>query len=190
MSVNYYSFILEKVKEITDKISHKDFDNFINFIIEAPRIYIIGAGRSGLVARAFGMRLVHLKKTVFIVGETITPALRKGDSLLAVSGSGKTTWVVETARVSKYLGGKVAVITSNPRSELANMADTIVLIDSEAIPREVTDYTTRQLMGIPLPPLGSLFEISTLVFFEACVLELMKRLGIEEKEMKKIHANL
>jgi len=45
-------------------------------------------------------------------------------------------------------------------------------------------------MGFPLPPLGSLFEISTLVFFEACVLELMNRLGIEEEEMRKIHANL
>jgi len=76
MGVDYYSFILDKVKEITEKISPKEFENFINFILQVPRIYIIGAGRSGLVARAFGMRLVHLRKKVFIVGETITPALR------------------------------------------------------------------------------------------------------------------
>jgi 6-phospho-3-hexuloisomerase len=188
--MSYYPFILGKIREVTDRISDDDFDNFVNFIIRAPRIYMIGAGRSGLVARAFGMRLVHLKKKVFIVGETITPAMRKGDVLVAVSGSGKTTWVVETARASKGLGGRVAAITWDPNSELARLADTVVLIRSEAIPREVTGYTTRELMGVPLPPLGSLFEISTLIFFEACVLELMNRLGIEEDEMKKIHANL
>lgn len=188
--MNYYPFILGKIKEVTDRISPDDFNRFINSLIKAPRIYIIGAGRSGLVARAFGMRLVHLKKKVFIVGETITPAMRKGDVLVAVSGSGKTTWVVETAKASKALGGKIAAVTWDPESELARLADIIVLIKSEAIPRKIAGYTTRELMGIPLPPLGSLFEISTLIFFEACVLELMSRLGIEEKEMKKIHANL
>lgn len=188
--MNYYPFILEKIKEVTDKISPEDFGNFINLIIKTPRIYIIGAGRSGLVAKAFGMRLVHLKKKVFIVGETITPAMRKGDTLIAVSGSGKTTWVVETAKASKSLGGKVAAVTWDPKSELAKLADTVVLIESEAIPREISGYTTRELMGIPLPPLGSLFEISTLIFFEACVLKLMSRLGIEEEEMRRIHANL
>jgi len=188
--MKYYSFILEKIKKVTDKISAEEFDRFINLVIKAPRIYIIGAGRSGLVAKAFGMRLVHLKKKVFIVGETITPAMRKGDVLIAVSGSGKTTWVIEVAKASKSLGGKVAAITWDPKSELANLADSIVLIKSEAIPREIKGYTTRELMGLPLPPLGSLFEISTLIFFEACVLELMNRLGIAEEEMRKIHANL
>lgn len=188
--MNYYSFILGKIKDITDRISIEEFNKFINFMIKAPRIYIIGAGRSGLVAKAFGMRLVHLKKKVFIVGETITPAMRRGDALVAVSGSGKTTWVVETAKASKALGGKVAAITWDINSDLARLADIAVLIKSETIPRDVAGYTTRELMGIPLPPLGSLFEISTLIFFEACVLELMNCLGIEEDEMRKIHTNL
>jgi len=116
--------------------------------------------------------------------------MRKGDALVAVSGSGKATWVVETARASKALGGKVAAITWDPNSELTNLADIVIVIKPEAIPREITGYTTRELMGLPLPPLGSLFEISTLIFFEACVLELMSRLGIEQEEMRKIHANL
>ncbi len=187
---DYYSFILSKIMDVTTKISKDEFDNFIDFIIRAPRIYMIGAGRSGLVARAFGMRLVHLKKKVFIVGETITPAMRKGDALIGVSGSGKTTWVVETARTARSLGGKVAGITWDRDSELARISDIIVQIPSEAIPREEKGYTARELMGLPLPPLGSLFEISTLIFFEACVLELMTRLGIQEEEMRRIHANL
>lgn len=186
----HYPFILDKIREITEKVSDKEFFDFIDFIKKAPRIYIIGAGRSGLVAKAFGMRLVHLKKKVFIVGETITPAMRKCDVLVAVSGSGKTTSVVEVARATKGLGGKVAGITSNRDSELAFLSDRIVVIPSEIIQREVASYDLRNIMGIPLPPMGSLFEISVLIFFEACVLELMKQLGIQEETMKKIHANL
>jgi 6-phospho-3-hexuloisomerase len=186
----HYPFILDKIKEITEKVSDKEFLDFVDCVKKAPRVYIIGAGRSGLVAKAFGMRLVHLKKKVFIVGETITPAMRKGDLLIAVSGSGKTTSVVEVSKASKGLGGKVAGITSNRDSELASLSDRIVLIPSEIIPREVASYDLRNIMGVPLPPMGSLFEISVLIFFEACVLELMKLLGIEEEEMKKIHANI
>jgi len=116
--------------------------------------------------------------------------MRKCDILVAVSGSGKTTSVVEVARATKGLGGKVASITSNRDSELASLSDRIVIIPSEIIPREVASYDLRNIMGIPLPPMGSLFEISVLIFFEACVLELMKQLGIQEETMKKIHANL
>ncbi|KPJ68548.1 MAG: 6-phospho 3-hexuloisomerase, partial [Syntrophobacter sp. DG_60] len=76
--------------DITDGISPDEFKKFIEIIINSPRIYVVGAGRSGMVARAFAMRLVHLGRKVFVVGETVTPALRKEDTLLAVSGSGKT----------------------------------------------------------------------------------------------------
>jgi 6-phospho-3-hexuloisomerase len=41
----------------------------------APRIFAAGAGRSGLGVRALGMRLMHLGKTVYVVGETTTPSL-------------------------------------------------------------------------------------------------------------------
>jgi 6-phospho 3-hexuloisomerase len=183
-------FILGKVSQVAQRISPQEADAFIELLIKAPRVYLIGAGRSGLVARAFGMRLVHLRKKVFIVGETITPALRRADVLVAVSGSGKTTWVVETARAARQLGGRVAALTWDRNSQLAQLAELVVLVPSEALPRQVAGYTTRELMGIPPPPLGSLFEISTLVFFEACVLELMSRLGIAEEEMRRIHANL
>jgi len=37
--------------------------------------------------------------------------MRRGNTLIAVSGSGKTIWVVEIAKASKTLGGKVAAIT-------------------------------------------------------------------------------
>jgi len=49
-------------------------------------------------------------------------------------------------------------------SELARLADIAVQIKSEAMKRDISGYTTRELIGTSLPPLGSLFEISTLIF--------------------------
>ena len=46
------------------------------------RIFVAGEGRSGFSAKGFAMRLMHLGYTVYVVGETITPALREGDLLV------------------------------------------------------------------------------------------------------------
>jgi len=180
---------LKEIEKILDKISLSEFNSFIDTIKKAPRIYVIGAGRSGLMAKAFAMRLVHLKKKVFVVGETVTPAMRKGDVLLAVSGSGKTTMVTDVAETSRKIGGKIIAITATKDSPLSRLAHLIVFIPTKTRESVIRDYPLRELMGMHTP-LGSLFEISTLLFFEICVSELMRELGIKEDEMKKIHANL
>lgn len=53
----------------------------------ARRIFISGDGRSGLMGKAIAMRLMHGGYEVYVVGETITPSIGKGDVLLLVSGS-------------------------------------------------------------------------------------------------------
>ena len=186
----HYKEILERIKEITERISEKESVEFINLIKTSPRVYVVGAGRSGLVAKAFAMRLVHLGIKVFVVGETVTPALREGDILLAVSGSGRTAVVVEAAKAAKAARGKVAAVTSDAQSPLAKLADFIVIIPSRIRPKEHVHYEVGELLGSSLTPLGTLFEVSTLIFFESCVAELMRQLGVKEEEMKKIHANI
>ena len=186
----HYREILQRIMDITDKISRDEFEKFIEITINSPRVYVVGSGRSGMVARTFAMRLVHLGRKVFAVGETVTPALREGDTLLAVSGSGKTTLVVETAKATKSLKGKVVAITSDLDAPLAKLADAIVLIPTKIRLKEYPHYEVGELIGAPFMPLGTLFEVSVLIFFEACVIELMNRLGVKEEEMRKIHANI
>jgi 6-phospho-3-hexuloisomerase len=186
----YYREILQKIMDITDQINPDEFRKFIKIIINSPRIYVVGAGRSGMVARTFAMRLVHLGIKVFAVGETVTPALREEDTLLAISSSGKTALVVEIAKATKALKGKVVAITSDLDAPLAKLADSMVLIPSKIRPREYPYYEVGELIGAPFMPLGTLFETSVMIFFEACVIELMNKLGVKEEEMEKIHANI
>ncbi|AVH54882.1 MULTISPECIES: hypothetical protein [Streptomyces] len=53
----------------------------------AERIFVTGEGRSGLMAKAFAMRLMHLGLPVHVIGETTTPAVAQGDTARAPSGS-------------------------------------------------------------------------------------------------------
>jgi 6-phospho-3-hexuloisomerase len=52
----------------------------------APKIFLAGAGRSGLIMRALGTRLMHLGKTVYVVGESTTPSIQAGELLILGSG--------------------------------------------------------------------------------------------------------
>ncbi len=77
-----------KIRSIANTISDEDAEKFIRELLNAKRIYVVGAGRSGLVAKAFAMRLMHLGLSAYVVGETITPALNRGDVMVIFSGSG------------------------------------------------------------------------------------------------------
>src|SRR5438876_11835411 len=81
-------------------------------ILQAPRIFVAGKGRSGLQMRAFAMRLMHMGLTVYIVDDVTTPAIVSTDLLLIGSGSGRTASLVEFAARAKSLGVRIGLITS------------------------------------------------------------------------------
>jgi len=119
------------LEEVARNIDRESANRFLEEILNAKRIYLAGAGRSGLVARAFAQRLMHLGFESYVIGETITPAFRSGDVLIAVSGSGETRSVVDACETARELGGTVSLITSTPDSSIGRIADCIVEIDRE-----------------------------------------------------------
>ena len=184
--------LAQKIEEQLRAIDKKSIDQFVESLINAKRIFIGGAGRSGLVAKAFGMRLMHLGFTVYVIGEVITPAINKDDLLIVVSGSGQTLSVVVAARIAKEKGVKIVSITSNPNSDIGKISDVIVQIKGRRPEDAKRDYEARQLLGNhePLAPLGTLFELSALVFLDSIIDELMLRYQKSEDELKKLHADL
>lgn len=57
---------------------------FMQAIMEAERIFVVGAGREGIAARSFAMRIMHLGKETFWLWDDTTPGMRQGDLFLAV----------------------------------------------------------------------------------------------------------
>ncbi|AKT34276.1 3-hexulose-6-phosphate isomerase [Pyrobaculum sp. WP30] len=179
-----------------DTIKPEEIEKFVKTIEEIYRannkILVVGVGRSGLVGRAFAMRLRHLGARSYVVGETITPSVEEGDLLVAISGSGSTQIVVAAAEAAKRMKAKVAAITTYYDSPLGRLADLVVFVPGRTKLASMDDYFARQILGIhePLSPLGTLFEDTSMVVLDAVVAELMKRLGKNESELARRHANI
>lgn len=165
---------------------------FFSEMLSAKRVYVAGAGRSGFIAKAFGLRLVHLGYDTYIVGETITPAFHSGDTLVVFSGSGETHSMVSIAGTAKELGGKVCLITASPESKISSIADCMVnLGDITGYYRKAKNsFEIRQLTGeyrsvsSAFAPLGTLFETMALVFSDAVISVLMEAKKAEIFDMQ------
>jgi 6-phospho 3-hexuloisomerase len=184
--------IIVHLQKTQEELNRDQVEAFVQSLMNAKRVFVLGAGRSGLVARAFAMRLMHLGMDVYVVGETITPAIRDGDVVVAVSGSGETDLVVGAASIAKKVGAKIAVVTSFPDSRLGKMADVVVVLPGRTRTETISEYVERELAGehASLAPLGTLFEISASVFLDGVIAALMNKLNKKEKDLKERHANV
>ncbi|MCY0893435.1 MAG: SIS domain-containing protein, partial [Acidibacillus sp.] len=81
--------ILDEIALVLERVEEDSIEKFAQGLTTAGRVFVIGEGRSGLMGKSFAMRLMHLGVNIFVIGETITPAVGSGDMLVAVSGSGK-----------------------------------------------------------------------------------------------------
>jgi 6-phospho-3-hexuloisomerase len=188
-------FMQQMAATITKTACVLDTDQMTAFfqeMLSAKRVYVAGAGRSGFIAKAFGLRLLHLGYDVYVVGETITPALQPGDTLVVFSGSGSTHSMVSISGTAKELGGKVCLITASPDSKISNIADcTVNLGDLTGYYRkEKNSFEIRQLTGeyrsvsTAFAPLGTLFETLALVFSDAVISALMEAEKAEISDMQ------
>jgi len=183
-----------KIRAIAGTISDEDVDRFISELLSAKRIYVMGAGRSGLVAKAFAMRLMHLGLQAFVVGETITPALNKGDAIVIFSGSGRTKTVADIAETAKDIGARICLITSNADSRIGKISDCIVIIEHQRdeVKDDAAEFEIRQMLGEhkSFAPLGTLFETASMIFSDAVVSRLMEITKTDESALKNRHTNI
>jgi 6-phospho 3-hexuloisomerase len=164
----------------TLRIDEAVLQSFLNVLQPARRVFLYGRGRSGFVARAFAVRLMHLGYQTYVVGETITAPVARDDVVILVSGTGTTYPVVMTAELGRRQGATVVSITAQPDSEIARLAHVVVPL----VPPAGNGERAK------LAPLGTLFETSAWLFFDAVVALLMQRLGETESTMRKRHATL
>lgn len=186
-------FILRSVKLISPDQTEKMVDTLANFYEnKGGKVLVMGAGRSGLVGRAFAMRLLHLGYNAYVLGETIVPAIREKDLAIAISGSGRTKLIVTAAEAAKDAKATLIALTSYHDSPLGKLADVVVEIPGRTKYSQNEDYFARQILGItePLAPLGTLFEDTTQVFLDGIVAELMMRLKKTEEDLRRVHANI
>jgi 6-phospho-3-hexuloisomerase len=183
-SAEISSLIVQELGRTLGAISPEDGEALVDAILASRKVFVAGAGRSGFMVRAFAMRLMHLGFDSFVVGETVTPNLEKGDLLVIGSGSGETGSLVSMAGKAKKLEAGLALVTIFSKSSIARLADLVVRIPAPTAKSEVeTGFASMQ-------PMGSLFEQSLLLFLDSVIVRLMERRGKDSRTMFMRHANL
>lgn len=172
---NSVSESLKLIEETLKSINWNNFTDLADMISKVKRTFVVGAGRSGLVARSFGMRLMHAGLEAYIPGETITPAIQKDDMLVAISCTGETGYTNYLANRGKEHGGKIIVFTTDENSNLAKNADKVFIIPAE---------------GENIVIKAATFEHATSICLDAVFNVLKDQLKIDIETYKKKHANL
>jgi 6-phospho-3-hexuloisomerase len=174
--------VLTEMAAVIAGISRPDVRRLADVLADAQRIFVAGEGRSGFMSRAFAMRLMHLGLPVHVVGETTTPAVRPGDVLVAVSGSGTTAGTVRVAQAAVTAGASVHVVTTDAVSPLATLATTVLVLPAATKYRRAGEAPTVQ-------PLSSLFDQVTHVCLDVVCLLLADRRGVDNEAAAATHAN-
>lgn len=183
-NLQYAKTVLEELNHTLMSINPEKADSFVELIDEANEIFCAGAGRSGFQVKGFAMRLMHMGKHSYVVGETCTPNIKEDGLLVICSGSGETKSLVNHASKAKEVGAKIALITINPESSIAKMADVVIEISAPS-PKSAKEGEIQSIQ-----PMGSLFEQSEGLFMDIAIMMLMERNHMDSDTMFGRHANM
>jgi 6-phospho-3-hexuloisomerase len=176
------TLILKELERALGAVSDAEIVAAQEMVLSARRVFVTGAGRSGLALKMAAMRLMHLGLTVHVAGEVTAPAIGPGDLLLVASGSGTTAGAVHAAEVARKAGAEVLALTTAPASKLGALAQGLIVIPA-ATKQDYGGMRSEQYAG-------ALFEQSVLLVMDAMFQGMWHDRGESAAELWKRHANL
>ena len=175
--------MIDELKIGLDQLDVSEFERFVKLLAEMypnpqnqknPMIVCCGAGRMGLQAAAFAMRLSHLGFNAFAVGDLGVPRIGEGDLLLVNSSSGETPSMLLLAEIATDAGANVALTSCIANSSIAELADHVFCMP---------EINSSQLMKTYYEQLSGLI-------FDITARELVERLGLDSDWVSKNHSIL
>ncbi len=166
-----YETIVEEIAKTEvygRKIYEKALQNRVN------KAYVIGAGDSYAAALTV-QGVTYGKFKAMDPYEGLFLQAKKDIPYIVVSVSGRTRENIRVARKIKAEGGRIIAVTSNPNSELASIADSVVLIDYEKPKYPIPGTLSFTLSTIALYGLAGI-EVD---FKEIMKIEQKKLVGLE-----------
>ncbi|MDB1751535.1 SIS domain-containing protein [Enterococcus avium] len=176
--------IIEELSFFVDYENDEELDQLVEVILTAKKIFLSGAGRSGVAIKGFTNRLLHLGLTVSLVGEISCPRTTKGDLLILGSGSGTTPSLVALAKKAKKNGVTLALLTMDKESEIAKLAADVIVVLPGVSPKLKENNLTS------IQPMGSAFEQISFLTYDGIILELMEKMGETGESMLERHTDM
>ena len=169
---------LRSLERVLARVRPAEVTAFEHLLLGSRRVFVTGLGRTGLIGRGFAMRLMHLGRRVYHVGDVITPAIRRGDLLVICSRTGRSPVLLYYVDIARKAGARVALVTAERKSPVARRSDAVLHL--------ATDEGKSRPRGAAMP-LGSLFEQALLLVLDHVIVRLMGALGLEEADLRRIH---
>jgi len=170
-------YIGERVTGALERVEPVLIARAVDILANASQIFVYGAGRSGIIGRAFAMRLVQAGLRAYVIGESVTPIVQRGDAVFILSGQGETYSSLQTANIVRREGAELIVLTARPTSKLAHTASLLIAV-------EFPEDADRPRLA----PLGTLFESASLRLTDGLIAELAAVRGESEASMRGRHA--
>ena len=183
MFYDFLRIVTSEIGLVLNTVKEDNATDLVQSILKARRVVVHGAGRVGLACKGFSMRLGHLGREAYTVGDSTVPSIGKGDLLVVASSSGETQTVYDVALLGKKNGAHVTVITAVPDSRMARLADSLVVLKAP------TKFGPMEGVN-SIQPMASLFEQCLQVFFDIIVLLLMKETLQSHDDLWTRHSNV
>jgi len=175
--------VVKELQDVFERVDQGQINDFMQEIIKAKKIILIGVGREGISTRGFAMRLMHLGKDSYWVWDDTTPGLQPGDLLIATSGSGEIGHIHHVVNEAKKTGARIAVVTGVPDRKTPQLADVVLWLPASV-------FHGKDNVVPSIQPMGNLFEQSLYILYDLITMMLMEKMDIMGEEMEKRHRNV
>lgn len=174
---------LGEIESVFTSLDQKNVDSICNELLKAKRIAFYGVGREGLMMKAFCMRMMHSGLNAYVVGDMTTPPVGVGDLLFVSAGPGNFSTVYALLCVAKEAGARTMIITAQLDGIASCKADVVIHLPAQTMADDLIGTTS-------LLPMGSLYEIVQLIFFDLISIIIREKTGQTPEQMRARHTNL
>lgn len=175
----------ELAQVLTEEVFHLDWesvDRLAEACDSARHVLLFGAGRSGSLALAFGQRLAHIGLAVARIGDAGNTRLGPEDAVVVVSGSGATASTVVVAQQASDVNcGHICLVTTEPSSPIARLADVVVVLHARS--KGSSEIET-------LAPYTAQFDLCVLALSESVARLIMARRNIADADIEQWRPNV
>lgn len=130
---------IDNIKETMDSLEQKSYEDAINLMISAKKVYVMGLRSSIYVAKYLGYYLNYILDDVVIIrmdmGEPIEQMMKlgPGDVLIAISFPRYSRKTIQVARFAKNRGAKVIALTDSNNAPTAKISDVVVTVRNNMV---------------------------------------------------------
>jgi 6-phospho-3-hexuloisomerase len=176
--------VLDEIGDVFARMDGAWTSDLAGEILGARRILCHSAGRTGLMLRAFVMRLVHLGCDAHMVGDVTAPPIGAGDLLLVNAATGDLPSAIAHLASASRAGARRVVLTAATTGAAREAADRVFVLPAQTM-LDDTGAARRSAL-----PMGSQYELALLVATELVVLDIMRMTRTDFAAMRRRHANI